>query len=164
MTNKHEVVRSDRNLYSSYGVARGDALTKNYTRMTHQVEQLKEALKQKYTQLVHQDILEVRGREDRAGQGAGQAEDPVVICKNRRPSRTATYRAAEVPDRAGAEAETVDGLGDGRQRARHPRRVAHQKEPVADAAVREAEALAKQPRQGRDLLLRARGRSGCKFS
>ena len=79
MTNKHEVVRSDRNLYSSYGVARGDALTNNYTRKTHQVEQLKEALKQKYTQLVHQDLLEVRGREreDRAGQGAGQAEDPV---------------------------------------------------------------------------------------
>jgi len=116
--------------------------------------------------LVQQDNLEVRGREDRAGQGAGQAEDPVVICRDRRPSRTATYRAAEVPDRAGAagEAETVEGLGDGRQRARHPRRAAHQKEPVAAAAVREAEALAKQPRQGRDLLLRARGRSGCKFS
>jgi len=39
-----EVLSSDRNLYSSYGVAGGDALTKKYTRITHQVEQLKEAL------------------------------------------------------------------------------------------------------------------------
>jgi len=66
----YEVVRSDRNLYSKQLLESQEeiqALTKKYTRMTHQVEQLKEELKQKYTQLVHQDILEVRGREDRAG-------------------------------------------------------------------------------------------------
>lgn len=77
------MVRSDRNLYSKQLLESQEeiqALTKKYTRMTHQVEQLKEELKQKYTQLVHQDSSKYVG--EKIAQDKEQAEDPVVIIRD----------------------------------------------------------------------------------
>lgn len=57
--NLYEAVRSDRNLYSKNLLESQDEigeLTKKYTRMTHQVDQLKEQIKVKNADLIKQDF------------------------------------------------------------------------------------------------------------
>ena len=57
--NLYEAVRSDRNLYSKNLLESQEEiseLTKKYTRMTHQVDQLKEEIKNKDSSLVKEDF------------------------------------------------------------------------------------------------------------
>ena len=57
------------------------ALTKKYTCMTQQVEQLKEELKQKYTQLVHQglDFWKDVGENEKIAQDKEQAKQKIRL-------------------------------------------------------------------------------------
>ena len=121
-------MRSDRNLYSKQLLESQEeiqALTKKYTRMTHQVEQLKEELKQKNTQLVHQDMdfSKYVGENEKIAQDKEQAKQKIRFCGNLQgcgggyQGLRDEHRAVKVPDRAGAagEAEAAEGLGDGGQ-------------------------------------------------